>query len=143
MSRGLSDGHRVEIKVKVYRGRDKSLSCRHRDLESRLTSKGRKVDVLPGLAFKALKIGAHRKNSVSFSLPLSAELVPPGFSRTGNQYDQGARASRTTLLRERSGAEVDGELWFVVGALSKFCSLNMPAYLGSRRNLGTESYIPS
>ena len=63
-----------------------------------------------------------------------------GLDDRGCKINQEPRPSRTTLLFERSGAAVDDPTWFAGGGLSKLCWPNITAYLGSFRNLGTESF---
>lgn len=48
--------------------------------------------------------------------------------------------SLTARLLLRSGNDVEAEAWELGDALSKLCWLSIAAYLGSLRNLGTESW---
>ena len=61
-------------------------------------------------------------------------------SKVSLHYDpRGSRGSRAARLKVRSG-RVEDAVWLVLfAAWSKLCSRNTLAYLGSLRNLGTES----
>lgn len=58
-----------------------------------------------------------------------------------NHDHQVPRASRTTLLFDRSGRAADDPTRLVGGGFSKFCWLSMTEYLASFMNLGTESCV--